>query len=291
MPVESMTGFSRHDAAAGGVSVVWELKSVNGKSLDIRLRLANGWERLEPLVRQRFQAAFVRGNIQANLSIDEGSTASRLILNEAMLQQVEQIAATLSGRMNLAAPSIAELLSIKGVLETDSTVSTELLEPALLAALDAAISSLKTARAGEGSALAAILSAQVDLVEDLTLRAEADGSRHPDAIRGRIAENIALLMAASPALDEMRLAAEALFVANRADIREEIDRLKTHVISARKLLGEGGAVGRKLDFLAQEFNREANTLCSKSNAGSITSIGLELKSVVDQFREQVQNLE
>ena len=220
-----------------GCQIVWELKSVNGKSLDIRLRLANGWERLEPLVRQRFQAAFARGNIQANLSIEEGSTASRLVLNEAMLKQVEQIAATLSGRMNLAAPSIAELLSIKGVLEADSSASTELLEPVLLAALDAAISSLKNARAEEGLALTAVLSAQVDLVEDLTLRAEADDSRQPGAIRGRIAENIALLMAASPALDEMRLAAEALFVANRADIREEIDRLKTHVTSARRLLG------------------------------------------------------
>jgi uncharacterized protein (TIGR00255 family) len=291
MAVESMTGFSRHDAVAGGVSVVWELKSVNGKSLDFRLRVPNGWERLEPLVRQRFQAAFSRGNIQANLSIDEGANASRLVLNESMLQQIEQIAATLSVRMKLAAPSVVEILSIKGVLESDNSLSTEVLEPAILASLDAAIASLKLSRGAEGSALEAILKVQVSLVQELTLRAEADGSRHPDAIRGRIAENISLLMSASPSLDETRLAAEALFIANRADIREEIDRLKTHVASARTLIDAGGPVGRKLDFLAQEFNREANTLCSKANAGSITSIGLELKSVVDQFREQVQNLE
>ncbi len=291
MPIESMTGFSRHDSLSDDVSIVWELKTVNGKSLDIRLRLPAGWERIEPVVRQRFQAAFLRGNVQASLTLDEGPLASRLVVNEALLSEVARIAHEIGERFTLAPPSIADLLSIRGMLEPGGTLPAERLEPAVLCGLDEAIAALKHSRSLEGQALRQILHTHVDLIETLTLRAEADGSRHPDAIKARIADNIALLVNAAPALDEARLAGEALFVANRADIREELDRLKTHVISARRLLETKGAIGRQLDFLAQEFNREANTLCSKANAPSITSIGLELKSVVDQFREQVQNLE
>lgn len=289
--MESMTGFSRHDGLSGDVSIVWELKTVNGKSLDIRLRLPPGWERIEPVVRQRFQAAFVRGNVQASLTLDEGPLASRLVVNEALLNEVGNLALQISKRFELAPPSIAELLSIKGMLEPGASLPAERLEPAILSGLDEAIAALKHSRSLEGQALQHILRTHVDLIETLTLRAETDSSRHPDAIKARIAENIALLVNAAPALDEARLASEALFAANRADIREELDRLKTHVASARQLLEANGAIGRKLDFLAQELNREANTLCSKANAPSITSIGLELKSVVDQFREQVQNLE
>ena len=289
MPIESMTGFSRHEASMDGISIIWELKSVNGKTLDMRLRLPNGWDRIEQFARQRFQAQMSRGNIQASLTLGEG--ASSLIVNEALLASVEEIAERLSARMRLAPPSIAELLSIRGLLEQVETVPGEALEPAVLQGLDQAILGLKQSRQNEGAMLNAVLRGQLDAVERLTLAAEADPSRQPEAIRNRISESIALLTGASPALDEARLASEALFAASRADIREEIDRLKAHVASARALLAAGGPVGRKLDFLAQEFNRESNTLCSKSNAASVTAIGLELKSVVDQFREQVQNLE
>ena len=157
--------------------------------------------------------------------------------------------------------------------------------------LDLALAGLEQARLTEGAALGTVLSAHIDTIEVLVLKAEADHSRDPAAIRARMAEQVALLMDASANLDESRLHQEAAFLATKADIREEIDRLKTHVASGRALLDGGGAVGRKLDFLAQEFNRESNTLCSKSNAATVTAIGLELKAVVDQFREQVQNLE
>jgi uncharacterized protein (TIGR00255 family) len=291
MPIESMTGFARHAKSADGVTALWELKSVNGKGLDIRMRLPAGWDHLEQAARQKFQAAMARGNIQASLTLDEGSSAGALTLNQDALRQVEAIAAELTERMGLAPPTIAEILSIRGVLEQSGGTASEALPPMALDCLQAAIDGLKQARRAEGLALQGVLLAQIDEIERLTVGAEADPSRAPESIRARIAENIALLIGASPALDESRLASEALFAASRADIREEIDRLKTHVQSARSLLAAGGAVGRKLDFLAQEFNREANTLCSKSNAASVTRTGLELKSAVDQFREQVQNLE
>ena len=291
MPVESMTGFARHTANAGRVAIVWELKSVNGKALDIRFRFPNGWERLEPAARQMFQAAFSRGNVQAGLTLDAGEAGDSLVINEAVLKQFELLSSDLSARLGLAPPTIADVLSLPGILQRGEAAADEALEPEILKCLDQAISALKQARQSEGAALEAILLGHVNIVEALTQKAEADPARQPDAIRARITENIAALIGASPALDQDRLASEALFVANRADIREEIDRLKTHVKSAGQLLANGGAAGRKLDFLAQEFNREANTLCSKSNAASITAIGLELKAAVDQFREQVQNLE
>jgi uncharacterized protein (TIGR00255 family) len=291
MPVESMTGFARRTANAGRTSIVWELKSVNGKSLDLRLRFPPGWERLEPAARQMFQSAFSRGNMQASLALDAGDAAEGLVINEAALKQFEILSADLSARLSLAPPTVADVLALPGILQRREPGEDEALEPAILQCLREAIAALKQARQSEGAALEAILLGHVKAVDALTLKAEADPARHPDAIRARIADNIAVLIGAAPALDEGRLASEALFIASRADIREEIDRLKTHVESARQLLAIGGAAGRKLDFLAQEFNREANTLCSKSNAASITAIGLELKAAVDQFREQVQNLE
>jgi len=194
------------------------------------------------------------------------------------------------------APASADgLLALRGVLETPDTVEDEetraALDAAILSALDTALAALETARREEGAALGRLLAGHIDTIEGLTLRAEADPSREPAAIRARLAGQVALLLDASQPLDEARLHMEAAFLATRADIREEIDRLKTHVASGRALLAAGGPAGRKLDFLSQEFNRESNTLCSKSNAASVTAIGLELKAVVDQFREQVQNLE
>jgi uncharacterized protein (TIGR00255 family) len=165
------------------------------------------------------------------------------------------------------------------------------LDAAIHATLDVALTNLQQARQSEGEALRSLLTTHLDTIEVLTLRAEADPSREPATIRERIAEQVKLLLDPGANLDEARLYQEAAFLATKADIREEIDRLKTHVVSGRALLAAGGAVGRKLDFLAQEFNRESNTLCSKSNAATVTAVGLELKAVVDQFREQVQNLE
>lgn len=296
MALQSMTGFSRAVADHEGTSIAWEVKSVNGKSVELRLRLPPGFERLEPAVRQAVQKRFSRGNLQASLTITRGvSSQAQPVVNEAFLKDVAGLAQRLQEQFGLAAASADGLLSLRGVLDLPEQAESEeqrsALDAALLEALGNALAGLEAARASEGEALVRLLLGHVGTIEELTLRAERDPSRDPSVIRQRLAEQVRLLMDASSNLDESRLHMEAAFLATKADIREEIDRLKTHVESARALLGSQGPVGRKLDFLAQEFNRESNTLCSKSNAAAVTAIGLELKAVVDQFREQVQNLE
>jgi len=296
MNLQSMTGFARAVAEYDGTSIAWEVKSVNGKSVEVRLRLPQGFERLEPAVRQTLQKRFARGNFQATLTIGRAAgTQAQPVVNEAFLKDLAGLAKRLQEQFGVAPATADGLLSLRGVLDIPETVETEearaALDSAIMAALDVALKGLEQARQSEGAALALLLSGQIDAIEALTLRAEADPSRETAAIRERIAEQVRLLIDASVNLDASRLHMEAAFLATKADIREEIDRLKTHVASGRALLEGGGAVGRKLDFLAQEFNRESNTLCSKSNAAAVTAIGLELKAVVDQFREQVQNLE
>ena len=296
MNLQSMTGFARAVAEYDGTSIAWEVKSVNGKSVEVRLRLPQGFERLEPAVRQTLQKRFARGNFQATLTIGRAAgTQAQPVVNEAFLKDLAGLAKRLQEQFGVAPATADGLLSLRGVLDIPETVETEearaALDSAIMAALDVALKGLEQARQSEGAALALLLSGQIDAIEALTLRAEADPSRETAAIRERIAEQVRLLIDASVNLDASRLHMEAAFLATKADILEEIDRLKTHVASGRALLEGGGAVGRKLDFLAQEFNRESNTLCSKSNAAAVTAIGLELKAVVDQFREQVQNLE
>jgi uncharacterized protein (TIGR00255 family) len=296
MNLQSMTGFARAVADHDGAAIAWEVKSVNGKSVEVRLRLPPGCERLEPFARQAVQKRFARGNFQATLTLGRmAATQAQPVVNEAFLRDLAGLAQRLQEQFNTAPPTADGLLALRGVLEIPDAVETEEaragLDKTLEAAFDAALAGLEQARRGEGEALGALLAGHLDAIEALTLRAEADPSREPAAIRQRIAEQVRLLMDAAANLDEARLNQEAAFLATKADIREEIDRLKTHVASGRALLSAGGAIGRKLDFLAQEFNRESNTLCSKSNAAAVTAIGLELKAVVDQFREQVQNLE
>ena len=296
MDLQSMTGFARATAEHSGAAVAWELKSVNGKSVEVRLRLPTGFERLEPAVRQAVQKRFSRGNFQATLTLGKAAAVeAQPVVNEAFLKDLAGLARRLQEQFGTAPASADGLLALRGVLDVREAVETEeeraTADAAILACFHKALDGLERARADEGAALKGLLSGHIDVIEALTLRAEADPSREPAAIRARIAEQVRLLMDASANLDEARLNQEAAFLATKADIREEIDRLKTHVASGRALLATGGAVGRKLDFLAQEFNRESNTLCSKSNAATVTAIGLELKAVVDQFREQVQNLE
>jgi len=296
MALQSMTGFARAAADHDGVSIAWEVKSVNGKSIELRLRLPQGYERLEPALRQAVQKRFSRGNFQATLTLGRaGALQAQPVVNEAFLKDVAGLAQRLQEQFGVTAASADGLLALRGVLDLPEPVESEevraALDASLLAAFDRALAGLEAARSTEGAALKALLLGHIDTIEALTLRAEADPSRDPAVIRQKLAEQVRLLMDASANLDENRLHMEAAFLATKADIREEIDRLKTHVASARSLLGAAGAIGRKLDFLAQEFNRESNTLCSKSNAASVTAVGLELKAVVDQFREQVQNLE
>ncbi|MES0130815.1 YicC/YloC family endoribonuclease [Mesorhizobium sp. M0029] len=296
MNLQSMTGFARTVAEHDGASIAWEVKSVNGKSVEVRLRLPQGFERLEPTVRQTLQKRFSRGNFQATLTVGRAAgQQAQPVVNEAFLRDLAGLAKRLQDQFGVGPATADGLLSLRGVLDIPETSETEevraALDASILSALETALTGLEQARQSEGEALRSLLSGHIDAIEALTLQAEADPSREPAAIRERIAEHVRLLMDASANLDAGRLHMEAAFLATKADIREEIDRLKTHVASGRALLASGGAIGRKLDFLAQEFNRESNTLCSKSNAATVTAIGLELKAVVDQFREQVQNLE
>jgi uncharacterized protein (TIGR00255 family) len=295
MALQSMTGFARSVADQNGAVIAWEVKSVNGKSLEARLRLPPGFERIEAPARQAIQKRFSRGNVLASLSIVKAGLLVQPVVNEAFLKELAGLARRLEEQFGVGPATADGLLALRGVLEMPDAIEDEearaATDAAILAALETAISGLEQARRAEGTALGTLLLAHLDAIEQLTRRAETDPSREPAAIRERIAEQVGLLMDASANLDEQRLHMEAAFLATKADIREEIDRLKTHVASARNLIAVGGPIGRKLDFLAQEFNRESNTLCSKSNAAAVSGTGLELKAVVDQFREQVQNLE
>lgn len=295
MALQSMTGFARAVAAHDGAAIAWEVKSVNGKAIETRLRLPPGFERLEPAARQAVQKRFARGNIQAVLTVARTGVYAQPVVNEAFLKDVAGLAKRLETQFGAARASADGLLALRGVLETPDAIESDQerapLDAAILASLEEALAGLEKARRREGDALATVLLGHLDRIAALTLAAEEDPSRDPAVIRQKLGEQVRLLMDVASGLDEAWLYQEAAFLATKADIREEIDRLKTHVAAARNLIAEGGAVGRKLDFLSQEFNRESNTLCSKSNAASVTGIGLELKAVVDQFREQVQNLE
>jgi uncharacterized protein (TIGR00255 family) len=295
MALQSMTGFARSTGDHLGNAFAWELKSVNGKGLEVRLRLPPGLERIEQPAKQAFQRRFSRGQFYAALNLTRQDVTAAPIINEMLLKDVSALAKRLEREFGFAPARADGLLALRGILEFADPLSTEeeaaAFDATIMAALDEALAGLERARLQEGAALGRLLLGHVDEIEALTLTAETDPSREPQAIRARLAEQLKLIVDAMPALDEGRLAMEAAFLATKADIREEIDRLKTHVASARSLLAAGGAVGRKLDFLSQEFIRESNTLCSKSNAATITAVGLELKAVVDRFREQVQNLE
>lgn len=295
MALQSMTGFARAAFECEAATVSWELRSVNGRGLDARLRIPHGFEQVEQSAKQRIMQRFSRGNIQANLTVQHSEALRRPVVDEVFLEELAKQARRLEDEYG-AAPARADgLLALRGVLEMpDSTADEEThreIEDAALRAFETALDELESARRAEGDALKEVISGQIDSIDTLAERVEADPSRETESIRARLGEQVQLILDAAPSLEEGRLYQEAALLAAKADIREEIDRLKTHVGSARSLLENGGPIGRKLDFLAQEFNREANTLCSKSNASSVTAIGLELKVVVDQLREQVQNLE
>lgn len=295
MPLSSMTGFARADGAVDAYRWAWEVRSVNGKGLDVRLRLPPGFEHLEGPTRERIAATLARGNVQATLTLQSQPGAMRVRVNDEILAEVMAAMERIRGRIDAAPPTLDGILSIKGVIETTEAepddAARAALAKAMLADLDAALASLSADRVREGGAIVVTLGTRLDEIHRLVRAVEASPARTPEAIRSRLAEQVAMLLDAAPALDPDRLHQEAVLLATRADVREEIDRLDAHVAAARDLLAESGPVGRRLDFLAQEFNREVNTLCSKSNDRTITALGLELKAVVDQFREQVQNLE
>ncbi len=297
MPLCSMTGFARIDGAGEGYRWTWEVRSVNGKGLDVRLRLPPGFDHIEPAAREKIAARLGRGNVQAGLAAQHEAGIAHVRINETVLAEVIAAMERVGKQVTAAPPTLDGILAIRGVIETvesesesDETKRTALAGQ-VLADLDTAVADLVAMRTREGAAIAAVLATRLDEMERLTRAAEASPARAPETIRKRLAEQIATLLDAAPALDPDRLHQEAVLLATRADIREEIDRLYAHIAAARDLIAGDAAVGRRLDFLAQEFNREVNTLCSKSNDRGLTTIGLEMKAVVDQLREQVQNVE
>jgi uncharacterized protein (TIGR00255 family) len=296
MAIASMTGFGRAEGTAEGVSWVWEARSVNGRGLDVRLRLPPGSDAVELAVREAATKRFVRGNVSATLTVERQVNGGSVRLNETVLADVLRAADRIAELTGGARPDTAVLLSMKGVLEQsdNSAEAPEVRtsrERALIAGFETAIAKLHEGRRAEGGKLDAIIRDQINEIERLAGSVRASPSRTVEAMRGRIKEQIARLVESSETLDKDRLHQEAVLVATRADVEEELARLDAHVAAAREILDEPGAVGRKLDFLAQEFNREANTLCSKANAVDVTRLGLALKTVIDQLREQVQNVE
>ena len=295
MSLASMTGFARAHGASGAYYWAWEIKSVNSKGLDLRLRLPPGWDAAEAAVRASAANSLARGAVSASLEIKrEGATAA-VRVNEDVLAAILATMQSVAKRVDAQAPTLDGILGMKGVIEVVEAEENEderrKAEADAIAGFDRALNDLVAARQSEGEALRQILVGRIEEIARLVAAAEASPARKPEAIRARLAEQVALLLDTGAKFDSDRLHQEALMIAAKVDVREEIDRLVAHVAAAHELLKGGGAVGRRLDFLAQEFNRESNTLCAKANDASLTAIGLALKATVDQFREQVQNLE
>ncbi|MHA1553672.1 MAG: YicC/YloC family endoribonuclease [Alphaproteobacteria bacterium] len=295
MPLQSMTGFSRIDGVAEGLNWAWEIRSVNGRGLDVRLRTPPGYDFVEVPARAKVAERLSRGSLQINLGIQSDTGGARLTLNEPALEQIGRAIEILKRRFELG-PSTAEgLLALRGVLEVQaldtSHEARDALSAELLAGLDAALDDLIGEREREGAVIGGLLATRLDELAEQTAAAELSPARSPEAVRERLEKQIAELFQTHGSLEPSRLHQEAVLLATKADVQEELDRLRGHVEAARALLKSGATVGRRLDFLAQEFNREVNTLCAKSNDLSLTEIGLAMKSTVDQFREQVQNLE
>ena len=295
MALSSMTGFARSHGACGTYGWAWEIKSVNAKGLDVRLRLPAGWDAVEAPVRVRAADALVRGSVYGTLTVTRQGVAPIVRVNEEVLKAVLTTLKDLSGRVAAEPARLDGILALKGVIEVMDEDEKEderrAAEQAVVDGFRQALTELAAMRRREGSTLGTVLKLRLDEMAVLTARAEAAPGRRAEAIKARIAEQVAALIDASSRFDPDRLHQEAILIATKADIREELDRLASHVAQAKRLIQEGGPIGRRLDFLSQELNREANTLCSKSNDVALTNIGLELKSVVEQFREQVQNLE
>jgi len=295
MALSSMTGFARGQGVAGAYAWSWEIKSVNAKGLDLRFRLPPGWDAVEALARLRATEKLSRGTVYANLTVERKGILPTVKVNAPVLDAVLSTLKGLSGKVEAAPPTLDGILSLKGVIEITEEDEREDAhragESAIVAGFEQALSALIAMRCAEGATLARLLSAKLDEIAALAARAEAAPGRRPEAIKARLADQVAILLSASERFDSDRLHQEAIMLAAKADIREELDRLASHVTQAKKLLADGGSIGRKLDFLAQELHRESNTLTAKANDVELTNIGLELKSVVEQFREQVQNLE
>ena len=295
MPVASMTGFARGTGQDGPLTWTWEAKSVNARGLDVRCRFPPGKDSLDPEVRRMVADRFARGTFSILLQLERSTRALRLQVNRDMLAQVGALVRELRGDLDVAAPTIDGLLNIRGVIdvveEEEAAEEAARRDAAILDSLGETLDALGDARTGEGERIAVALDERLGEIEVLAEKAAASAALQPAAVRRRLEEQIAELIDGSPALPEERIAQEVALIAAKADVTEEVDRLRAHAAAARELLAQGGAVGRRLDFLCQEFNREGNTLCSKAADLDLTRIGLDIKAAIERFREQVQNVE
>lgn len=295
MTVASMTGFARARGSLGPWTYVWEIKSVNAKGLDLRLRVPPGFDAVEIKARAALAARLARGSVFASFTAKRAEDEGVARVNRAALDKLLAALDDVPLHANLRPASLDGLLAVKGVVEViepeDDEVARAALDESILAALAVALDSLAAAREAEGFAMAAVLTARLERIGTLAAEADALPGRQPEAVRQRLAQQVARLVETAEGLDPARLHQEAVLLAVKADVREELDRLAAHVGAGQKLLKQGGPIGRRLDFLAQELSRETNTLCAKSNDPALTGIGLDLKIEVEQLREQVQNIE
>jgi uncharacterized protein (TIGR00255 family) len=293
-PLASMTGFSRTEGSEAGLSWAWELRSVNGRGLDLKMRLPAGFDGLEAALRDLAGKTLRRGNVGATLTVKR-EERQRLVADPAVLDDLLSLAATIAARIPRAPPPRAELLlALPGVMRPPTAAEEGVGEAALEAVrtgFTAALAGLASARQEEGARLAGLLGAQLDAIAALRRQAETEAADQPALQRDRMMESLAALLRDQPGLPQERIAQEVALLAIRADVREELDRLSAHIDAARDLLREGAGVGRRFDFLVQEFVRETNTLCSKSASVPLTATGLKLKAVIEQMREQIQNVE
>ena len=293
--LSSMTGFARASGSNSAAGWSWELKSVNGRALDIRCRLPQGLERLDPAVRTAVSARLKRGNVTVGLRLSQAPEAAAMRVNRAWLDELIALAAAYRAQESVAPPRLDGMLALRGVIESaerpEGDAASAQDDAALLETLETALAELVLERQAEGAQLAVTLAERIEEIAALTRQAEALVPSRQEALGVRLREQVAALVDAGAPVPEDRLAAELAMLAVKIDVTEEIDRLKSHCAAAARHLQEDGAVGRKLDFLAQEFNREANTLCSKASHAALTDVGLAIKAAIDQFREQVQNVE
>lgn len=295
MSVASMTGFARGTGQDGALTWTWEVKSVNGRGLDIRCRLPNGMDSLEPEVRRAATQRFKRGSLNLSLQVDRAAGAVRMQVNREALDQLVTVLREVQDEVGGPPPRIDGLLAVRGVVELvdeDATLAAGDGGAAkIVATLCTVLDDLLAARREEGARIAAVLVDQLGEIGRMATKASENAATQPAAMRKRLEEQVAELIDATPQLIEERLAQEVALLLVKADVREEIDRLRAHVEAASGLIEQGGPIGRRLDFLCQEFIREANTLGSKAADMELRGIGLDLKTVIDQFREQVQNVE
>ena len=290
-----MTGFARASGAQGRWRFSVELKCVNAKGLDLRLRMPQGFDSLEAPARAIVAKAVIRGSCFATLTAQREDGTERPRIDILALTRLADAAKNAAKKLDLAPPTIEGLLSLRGVVtvaeEQDDDGAIAKSHAALLGILETAAGELAASRNAEGAALERVLDLRLDSIAALVAAADSNPARRPEAIRARLAQQVAALMQSARGFDENRLHQEAIILATKADVREELDRLTTHVGAVRALLAAGGSIGRRLDFLAQELAREANTLCAKANDAALTAQGLELRAEIEQFREQVQNIE